>query len=420
MIDLQHYLDKASNYLNNHLFPFWEERIEEPEFGGFQSNYGKDGKATDVTEKTFLCQARCLFTLSFVLRQGFKFIRGTEILDQGFAFIKKYLEDPQFGGFYWVVDRDGTVIDDNKVLYGHSFLLYGLSEWALLTGCETAKAEACKVFDLIREKAVDPAGGYIEHFKRDFSPRPARGDVGCHKSLDVHMHLMEAFTALYELTGDEAHKRALDEVVEIILTHMVDPELGTGISMLTQDWKPIANVELDTVWGADRFEDEKSVDITSYGHNIELAWLFVHMLRISGKSIEPYKPWLTKIYDHTYNHGVDWEFGGVFVEGHKTKGVTETNKEFWQQCEAMVGFLDAFEVTGDEKYLDAFANIQDFVFEKFINWDLGEYLPLLNREGEILWDYMSHNWKICYHTLRASALIVRKLEAIIGEYNGKN
>ncbi|MCM8528317.1 MAG: AGE family epimerase/isomerase, partial [Lentisphaeraceae bacterium] len=293
MIDVEKYLSKSTDYLKNHLIPFWEKRIEEPEFGGFQSNYDRNGFATAVQDKTFLCQARCLFTLSFVLRQGFEFKRGEEILEQGYEFIQKHLLDRVNGGYYWIVNKDGSVQDENKVLYGHSFLLYALSEWAQLTGSEKIKKDACALFDLIQEKALDEKGGYIEHFKRDFTPRPARGDVGCHKSLDVHMHLMEAFTCLYELTGEEKHKAALDNVVSLILVHMIDMDLGTGISMFTQEWKPIANVELDTVWGADRFEDEKSIDITSYGHNIELAWLFTHMLRIRGLSFEPHMKWLT-------------------------------------------------------------------------------------------------------------------------------
>ncbi|NRA40203.1 MAG: AGE family epimerase/isomerase [Planctomycetes bacterium] len=413
MIDIANYLERSQAYLNDRLIPFWQQRVEEPEFGGFQSNYDKDGRPDEIQEKSFLAHARIMFSIAFVMRQGFAFKDGEALLQRGYAFMQQHFLDPMHGGYYWILNKDGSVLDDNKILYGHSFMLYALSEWALLSGDVDIKADACALFDLMQDKARDTAGGYIEHFKRDFTPRPARGDVGCHKSLDVHMHLMEAFTTLYELTSDGKHKTALDEVSALIHQHMIDPEYGTGIAMFTQQWQPIANVELDIVWGADRFDENgKSVDITSYGHNIELAWLYAHMLQVRGIDLEEKLPWMKKVYEHTYADGLDWQHGGIYCEGHKSDGVTESHKEFWQQAEAMIGFLDAYMHTADEKYLEAYALVQDFVDKKVINWDLGEYYPLLDREGNVLWDYMSTNWKICYHTLRASALVVRKLEKI--------
>lgn len=138
------------------------------------------------------------------------------------------------------------------------------------------KMKQLKLLTYYRKVADKINKGYFEHFDRDFKLKSSRGDISVHKSLDVHMHLMEAFTVLYELTKDQKHKEALEDVIQLIFDKMVHPETGTGISMFTQDWKPIANVELDTVWGRDRFDENgKSTDITSYGHNIELTWLYL-------------------------------------------------------------------------------------------------------------------------------------------------
>jgi len=184
--------------------------------------------------------------------------------------------------------------------------------------------------------------------------------------------------------------------------------------MFTADWKPIANVELDTVWGRDRFdEDGKSMDITSYGHNIELAWLYLHAQDILGVPREKRLDRVVPIYEHTYQQGIDWDFGGIYVEGERNGQPTEVTKEFWQQAEAMVGFLDAFIVTGDKKYLDAFKNVHDFVFTKYINWDLGEWYALLDKQGNIIWDYMGTSWKVFYHTVRGMCQVVHRLQKII-------
>jgi len=409
------YLLRTTNYFNDKLIPFWEARAVEKKYGGFQTNYDRNGKRTDVTEKSFLSQCRSIFSISHSMRSGFNWKDGEEVLKQGLDFISKYFKDKEFDGYYWIVEENGTPTDKNKIIYGHSFLIYGLSEYALLTGNVDAKEEAIRVFNLLQTKVADKEfGGYFEHFDRFFNVKKARGDIEVHKSLDVHMHLMEAFTTLYELTGAENHKKALLNIIELIFDKMIEPKSGTGISMFTRNWKPIANVELDTVWGRDRFdEDGKTVDITSYGHDIELAWLYFHALDILNLPKEKYMERVIPIYEHTYNHGVDWNNGGLYVEGIRNGKATEKTKEFWQQAEAMVGFLDAYITTKDEKYLKAFINIHDFVFEKMINWEQGEWFALLAENGDVIWDYMGTSWKVFYHTVRGTSQIIKRLEKII-------
>jgi mannose 2-epimerase len=412
---MQNILKKTEEYLNNLLIPFWALRAYEPKFGGFQTNYDRNGKRTNVTEKAQLSQGRCIFALSHVLRLGFEYPGLAEKINKGKDFLFEHFKDTEYGGYYWIVSEDGKPIDDSKVMYGLSFLIYGLSEFALLTGNEKSRNEAINILNLMDEKAADKTyGGYNEHFDRYFKPVITRTDEIYHKSLDVHMHLMEAFTTLYELTGDKSHRDHLTNIIDLIFDKMVDPKMGTGTSMFTTDWKLIPNVELKTVWGRDRFKPKgKPIDITSYGHNIEFGWLYLHALDVLGIKDEKSRNKAIPFFEHAYNNGIDWEYGGIYVEGYKEGNVTETNKEFWQQGEAMVGFLDAYILTKDEKYLKAFRNIHDFVFSKMINWEQGEWYPLLDRKGNILSDQMGYNWKSGYHTLRATSLVVKKLREIV-------
>lgn len=412
---IKEYLEKTESYLNEKLIPFWAEKAVEPKYGGFQTNYDRNGQRTEVTEKSFLSQCRSVFTISHAMRLGFDWPNGEEAVKQGIEFISKYFLDKENDGYYWIVDEDGKPADENKIIYGHSFLIYGLSEYALLTGDEFAKNEAVRIFDLLQTKVADKvSGGYNEHFDRFFNLKQSRGDIKSHKSLDVHMHLMEAFTTLYELTGAENHKQALIDVIDLIFDKMVDPKTGTGISMFTNDWKPIANVELDTVWGRDRFdEDGKTTDITSYGHNIELAWLYLHAQDVLGIPREKSLNKVIPIYEHTFKNGVDWKYGGIFVEGERNGEPTERTKEFWQQAEAMVGFLDAYQLTNDSRYLDAYKNIHDFVFSKIINWDQGEWFALTEENGDLIWDYMGTSWKVFYHTVRGTCQIVDRMKKML-------
>ena len=413
-MDAKACLDRTEEYLTGKLIPFWAERIVEPRYGGFQTNYDRDGRRTSVTEKTLLCQARCLFTLSHAVRYGFDWEGSREMLAQGVAFLERHFRDRELDGYYWIVAEDGSVRDDTKVMYGLSFLIYAFAEYALLTGDREAGGEACRIFDLVLRKAADVHhGGFYEHFDREFRLDCVRPDGQCHKSLDVHMHLMEAFTALFELTGDHRHRQALTQTTELIFDRMVDPEWRVGISMFAPSWEPIANQQLGTLWGSDRFDPSgKPPEITSYGHNIELAWLYLHSLDILGTPKAEGLVRAEPIFRHTAERGVDQEYGGIFVEGWRHGEATETTKEFWQQAEALVGFLDAYQLTGEARYWEAFANVHEFVFTKVINWEQGEWFPLLTRDGTVEWDYMGHNWKICYHTLRGMCEVVKRLRAL--------
>ncbi len=411
--DLNAYLTRTETYLREKLLPFWIARAVEPRYGGFQTNYDRNGRRTSVTEKTLLCQGRCIFALSHAARLGFDWPGSRAMISQGIDFLLRHFRDPEYDGYYWIVEEDGRPKDMSKVVYGHSFLVYALAEHALLTGEDRSRKEAVRLADLLLCKAADVRyGGFCEHFDRQFKPIVVREDGQVNKSLDVHMHLMEALTALYELTRDPRHRQLLEQIIALIFDRMTDPKSGTGISMFLADWTPIPNVQLGTVWGSDRFAKEKTVEITSYGHNIELAWLCLHAQEILGIPRETSLARVRPIFEHTCEKGVDWECGGLFVEGFRDGQVTETNKEFWQQAEALVGFLDACLLTGQEKYFQAFQNIHDFVFTKVINWEQGEWFPLLDRQGNVLWDYMGHNWKICYHTVRATCLTVRKLREL--------
>ncbi|MDB4768913.1 AGE family epimerase/isomerase [Saprospiraceae bacterium] len=409
------YLEKTEKYLNENLIPFWSAKAVEPNFGGFQTNYDRNGNRTEVTEKSFLAQCRCIFTISHAMRLGFNWPNGKAAVKQGLDFLFKYFHDKIYDGYYWIVEEDGQVKDDNKIIYGHSFLIYGLAEYALLTGDEAIKKEAVRMFDFLQKRIADKKhGGFFEHFDRQFNLKKSHKDFPVHKSLDVHMHLMEAFTTLYELTGEERHKNALLEINELIFDKMVDPDTGTGMSMFTQDWTPIPNVELETVWGRDRFDENgKGTDTTSYGHNIELAWLYMHALDILGIPHKNHLNRVIPIFEHTYLNGVDWKHGGIYVEGKNKGAVTEPTKEFWQQAEAMVGFLDAYQLTGDEKYFTAFTNVHDFVFDKMINWEQGDWYALLKEDGTIVWDYMGTSWKVLYHTVRGTCLVTKKLKQLI-------
>ncbi|MCX5684931.1 MAG: AGE family epimerase/isomerase [Planctomycetota bacterium] len=412
---MREYLQKTEKYLTEKLLPFWTRRIVEPKYGGYQANYDENGERTKVQEKALLAHGRGIFTLSFMLRQGYDWRGSRRMIRQGARFLEEHFHDHKNDGYFWIVDADGTPIDRNKVIYGHSFLIYGLAEHALATGDKASAAEACRIFDLVVSQAFDLRhGGFFEHFKEDWK-LPGGGSAGGDlKSLDVHMHLLEAFTVLYELTRLPKHRRALEQVIEVIFERMVDAKSGLGVAMFTRDLRPVNNIKLDTVWGADRFDEKgKPPDVTSFGHNIELAWLYLHSQDILGVPRKKGLDRVLPIFEHTRRYGVDTKYGGLYVEGRRSGKIVDTDKEFWQQGEALVGFLDAYLLTKDRRYLEAFKAVYDFVFKYMAHPQLGEWYCLCGRDGTVKRPWLGSNWRIGYHTLRATTLVVKKLRQVV-------
>jgi len=411
---------EAKNHLINELLPFWSSRMKDEENGGFITHFDENGNDTGEDEKSLIAQTRCLYTLASAHRAGYGNGELAELAKHGADFLIEKMWDTEHGGFYWMMDRKGNVKNDQKIIYGHSFAIYSLSEYTLATGDKRGIEFAEKVFDLIQKYCVDTMyGGYWEMFHRDWTLRGPGSQGGDRKTLDVHMHLMEAFTTLFECSGKEVHKRKLLEVIDILNLQINHPEYKTGIPQFFKDWTIAPQIKFDIIWGWDRFSEEgqkgNATDNTCYGHNAEFAWLLAHALEIIGNGLEIYAETFKTIYDHTVNNGIDFEFGGVYVEGPHSGGVYDKEKEFWQQAEVLIGMLDAVLIFGEEKYWEAYKNVHRFVFDKVINKGVGEWYPLLSRRGEPIWTHMGHSWKINYHTVRAMIQSIKRLDVLLNK-----
>jgi len=408
---------EAENHLVNELLPFWTTRMIDHKNGGYFTHFDEKGNDTGEDEKSLIAQTRCLYTLSSAHRAGYGNGELARMARHGVDFLLEKMWDNEYGGFFWMLDRKGNVKIDQKIIYGHSFAIYSLSEYTLATGDKRGIEYAEKVFDLLQKYCVDSRyGGYWEMFRRDWTLCGPGSQGGDRKTLDVHMHLMEAFTTLYEATGQDVHRRKLLEVIDLLLNRIIHPEYKTGIPQFYKDWSVAPQIKFDIIWGWDRFSEEgqkgNATDNTCYGHNAEFAWLLNHALEILKEDAKTYTDLFRTIYDHTIENGIDYEFGGVFVEGPHSGGVYDREKEFWQQAEVLIGLLDAVILLGDEKYWEAYKNVHRFVFDKVINKGVGEWYPLLTRRGEPIWTHMGHSWKINYHTVRAMVQSIIRLDKI--------
>ncbi len=410
--------EEAENHLKNELLPFWTSRMKDKYNGGYLTHFDRNGNDTGEDEKSLISQTRSLYTVSSALRAGYGDESLKSLAVHGADFLINRMWDRESGGFYWMTDRKGNVRIDRKIVYGLSFAIYSLSEFGLATGDRRGADYAERSFDLLQKYCVDTLyGGYREMFFRDWTLCGPGSQGGDRKTLDVHMHLMEAFTTLYELTGKEVHIRKLAEIIEIILTRILHPVYRTGIPQFYDNWESAPQIKFEIIWGWDRYSAEgqkgNAEDNTCFGHNAEFAWLLNHALNILNIPDEGYLDLFRTIYDHIIDNGIDYEYGGVYVEGPHSGGVYDREKEFWQQAEVLTGLLDAFIMFRDEKYWEGYMNVHRFVFDKMINKGVGEWFPLLTRKGEPIWTHMGHSWKINYHTVRSMIQCIERLNRII-------
>lgn len=405
-------------HLTTELLPFWTTRTADYEQGGFITQFDLHGADSGEDEKSLIAQARSIYTYASAHRAGYGDGQLAELARHGVDYLLTRMWDQEQGGFYWMTNRRGEVTNDQKIVYGQSFAIYCLSEYTLATGDPRGGEYAQQVFDLLQKYAADTCfGGYFEMFHRDWTLKGPGAAGGDRKTLDAHMHLMEAFTTLYECTGQPIHRRKLLEVIGLLVTKIMHPDYGTGVPQFWADWRVAPQIKFDVIWGWDRFTEDgvkrAAEDNTSYGHNAEFAWLLLHALTVLGISHETYHDQLLKPLSHAVNYGVDWSFGGVFVEGSHRGEVYDREKEFWQQAEALIGFLDAYRLFGDEVYWKAYENVHRFVMDKMINHPVGEWWPLLTRQGVPIWTHMSHSWKINYHTVRSAVQSINRLDKLL-------
>lgn len=414
--EIQQVADHLETYLTGALLPFWLDNAPDPDYGGVLSYFDRHGKPTGETDKPFLMQARMLFTMSSVHRAGYGAGRCAELAREQARFISQNYWDERYDGWFWIADRAGKTTVPDKVGYGHCFGIYAFSEYFLATGDPLGKEMALRSYDAVCRHMIDTRnGGYLELLTRDWTPGPGGRYGGDRKSLDVHMHMMEALTTLYEMTGLPSHRRRLEEDIDLILTRMLHPQTGLGYMQFTYDFQPLQRIIFATEWGRDArpADGAAPIDQTSPGHNVELAWLLLHAADILGIPRERYADLLRRQCDHCVEFGIDAEYGGVYADTPMTRPTTQTEKQFWQQAEVLIGMLDACDLLGEEKYWLAFRNVYEFLFSKMVVMEAGgEWYERLDRQGNPLDTVLGHAWKINYHSVRSMVQSIQRLKKL--------
>ena len=375
------------------ILQWWATRMADDEYGGFYGRIDGKGILHPQADKGAVLNARILWTFSAAARLTGNAHYKT-VADRAYQYFSRHFTDPQEGGVFWMLNYLGEPLHTKKQIYAQAFAIYALSEYFLLTGAPQALQSALEVFWLVERYSRDPKqGGYFEAFSRDWQPlgdlRLSEKDANAAKTMNTHLHVLEAFTNLYRAFPNDAVKAPLHNLVECFLDKFIDPETHHLRLFFDKNW----NLQPGP---------------TSFGHDIECSWLLVEAAEALGDKnlLQKTSHTALAMAEATLLEGLDTD-GALFNE-KKADGCMDTDKHWWPQAEAVVGFYHAWQRSGDKKFLEASFGCWDFIKRFLKDPEAGEWHWRTDRTGvPILYEDKAGPWKCPYHNGRMAMEVMR-------------
>jgi cellobiose epimerase len=384
--------------LTDNLLPFWRTQVIDYPHDGFIGRMSNDLVPDRRAAKGLILNARLLWSYSAIHR----FTGDASFLTlarRAYDYLTKFFIDEKNGGAYWFVDFVGACIDGKKKVYGQAFLIYALAEYYQCTGDKSSLDLAVSLYGLVEQYAFDKAHkGYVEAFERDWSSaadlRLSAVDMNEKKSMNTHLHVLEAYANLYRVWKNKELAQKLGDLLSVFTNHIIDPE------------QYHFNLFFDEVWTV------KS-KIISFGHDIEGSWLLCEAADVLEDETwrKKTRDLAIKMADAVLRKAVEND-GGVMYEGDAA-GIIDADKHWWPQAEGVVGFLNGYEISGDEKYLLAAVNAWNFIEQHIVDKKHGEWFWRVSPKHQpYLEEPKVSEWKSPYHNCRACMEILHRIDKL--------
>lgn len=391
--------------LASSILPYWHDTAQDREAGGYRLADDGSGKPQIPTEKQLVGQTRMIWTFARAHRYGFSDGKRDylEAARQGWRFLTARFLDPVNGGYFWTVTPDGQPRNDRKIIYGQSFAVYALVELHRAGGDPGCLGQAMELYRLIQRRSHDgERGGWIEHFRRDWSPillpePEAVVEVAGYKSANTHLHWMEALTELYEATRDADVRSSLEEALRLNQRYFYPRRAGESCFHRQLDWKPVRAASSAGL---------------SYGHNVEFAWLMVRAEQVLGR--RPSWGHFTAHLDHALRYGYDHERGGLYARGIDDEPATQTDKIWWVQSEMLAALSDALAHRPTPAYSGALDSLLNFIRRHQTDPRTGIWMDTVAADGRPKQRSLAHSWKANYHDVRAILKLIETFDPGFG------
>jgi len=368
--------------LTEHILPFWM-KLKDEQNGGFYGTVDFDLHTHKQADKGGIVTARFLWTFSAAYRVTKNKVY-LEYADHLYDFLVNKVYDNKHLGLYWLVDYQGNPKDTRKHVYTQSFGVYALSEYYRATKNEEALKLAISLFELIEDKGFSKeSNAYMEEFDREWNPAPnemlSENGVLAEITMNTHIHVLEAYTNLYKAWPNQRLKERLNDLLAVHYHKIYDPNTKFLHVFFDKEWNSLLNMK-------------------SFGHDIEAAWLMDETIKVLDRHDEAYTKMVVDIAYNIADYAMQ-DDGSLVNE--ELNGVVDPTRIWWVQAEAIVGFYNAFERTGDQRFLDLVHGLWEYT-KKFIIDERaqGEWYWSVDEQGVPAQRNIGDPWKGSYHNGR--------------------
>lgn len=376
------------------IFEWWRTRLPD-DSDGFHGEIAADGRVVADAPRSVILYTRLLWFFSAAA----DYLKSDEALSlarRAMGYIRAHFVDADNGGLYWLLDADGQVIDGKKQAYAQAFGVYALAEYFNVSGDIDALGLARRLQAEIEHRFWDgEAGGYIEALGAGWRPlaqqRLSDKDIEAPKTMNTHLHVLEAYSRLHEVAPD-AHSRAgLDRALGIFVDRFAgtDGHLRLFYSM---DW-------------SDRTQ------AVSYGHDIEASWLMWEAARVLDDAAMTgrVRPMVLVLAETARTEGVMAD--GTIAYERSFDGHLDPDGEWWGQAEGLIGFVNAWQLTRGQLWLDAAERLWNVTKAKFGAGKGAEWTWYAN-DADKSPQALAGQWKCPYHNGRAMIELDRRLNRV--------
>ena len=379
---------EVKSELTENILPFWSTRMIDKINGGFYGRIDGSGVIHPEANKGCVMNARILWTFS----SAYRILGNPEYLESAKRakdYLLKYFFDKQYSGVYWLIDYKGNVVDGKKQIYAQAFTIYALAEYYRATKDNECLDKAIELYRLIENFSYDTKlEGYFEAFSREWKEiadlRLSDKDANEKKTMNTHLHVLEAYTNLYRVWKDAGLRLQLEKLIDVFMTKIINNQTFN------------LNMFFDESWN-------DKTDLVSYGHNIEASWLLYEAAQVLGETtlMQKIKEISLKIVDITLE-GLQPDGSMVYERFFKINHI-DTDRHWWPQAEAVVGYMNAFELSGNHDYLGKSLAAWKFISKNLIDrkngewyWSVNDNLqPNIKEDKAGFWKCPYHNSRMC-------------------------
>lgn len=382
-------VNECKKELTERILPFWN-KLRDDENGGFYGFVNNSLEVDKKADKGVILTSRILWFYSSCYRT----LKEGYMLDNArhaYEFLKKCV-DNENGGIYWMMTYDGKPADTMKHTYNQAFAIYALSAYYLASGERAALELALRLFDTVEEKCTDDVA-YLEAMSVDWRivPNEALSENGlmADKTMNTVLHLIEAYTVLYEASHDTRVEERIRFLLDITKNKIFNSE------------KNCLRVFFDR-------ELNRIGDIHSYGHDIEASWLIDRACEVIGdrRLMAEWRFIDLRIARNIYD--IAFENGAVNNERENDK--IDKKRVWWVQAESVVGFVNAFQQGGEKLYIDAAEEVFRWIENKQTDKrENSEWWGEVSFDGKPMQTVdMVNPWKCPYHNGRMCLEIINR------------